>query len=101
VAFTEDLSQFFEEDDFAVAVAIKIAAGASVRTISGIFNTPSQEVEIFDTNFEGNLPSVLCRSSDLAGITNAHTMTISAVVYRITKIEPDGTGVSTVHLRKS
>ena len=100
MAFEEDLRQFFEEDDFAVPSIIKTAAGATVRTISVIFNTPSQEVEIFDTDFEGNLPFALCRSSDLASITNNHTMTISSVVYRIAKIEPDGTGVSTVHLRK-
>jgi hypothetical protein len=99
VAFTEDLSQFFEENDFAVPAIIKNGATV-IRTISVIFNTPSQEVEIFDTNFEGNVPFALCRDSDLAGITNAHTMTISSVVYRIAKIEPDGTGVSTVHLRK-
>jgi hypothetical protein len=97
--FTEDLAQFFDQDDFAVAAIIK--SGATViRTISVIFNTPTQEVAVFDTAVEGNLPFVQCRTSDLAGVTKSHTMTVSNVVYRIGEREDDGTGLSTVQLRK-
>jgi hypothetical protein len=99
VSFTEDLTLFFDQDDFAVAAIIKNGATV-IRTISVIFNTPSQELEIFDASVESNLPFVQCASSDMAGITNSHTMTISLIVYRIVKIEPDGTGTSIVQLRK-
>jgi hypothetical protein len=100
VAFTEDLSQFFEEDDFAVQSVIKTAAGETVRTISVIFNTPTQEVAVFDTGVESNLPLVQCLTSDLDGVTKSHTMAINAVDYRISDREDDGTGISTVQLRK-
>jgi alcohol dehydrogenase class IV len=97
--FTEDLAQFFDQSEFAVAVVIKNGA-TTIRTISGIFNTPEQDVAIFDANVEANLPFVQCMTSALAGVTHAHTMTIDSTVYRISNIASDGTGVSTVQLRK-
>jgi hypothetical protein len=98
--FTENLALFFDQSEHAVAVVIKTAAGAAVvRTISGIFSTPQQDVAIFDAEVEGNLPFLTCRTSDLSGVTHANTMLINSVLYRVVKVEADGTGVSTVQLR--
>lgn len=99
MAFTEDLGQFFDLDEFAVAAVIKTAVGATVRTINVIFNDPLQEVAIFDADVESNLSFVQCRTVDLAGVTHNHTMTIDSILYRIVKINGDGTGLSTVQLR--
>ncbi|HEV2706247.1 MAG TPA: hypothetical protein VGV59_10010 [Pyrinomonadaceae bacterium] len=98
--FSENLTQFFDLDEFAVEATIKTAAGATVRTVNVIFNTPQQAVEVLDAGVEAGVPFVECRTSDLDGVTHKHTMTISSVVYRVVKIDDDGTGVSTVQLRK-
>lgn len=98
MAFDEDLAQFFEQDDFAVEAVIKNGSTV-IRTISVIFNTPTQEVAIFDTSAGVNAPFVQCQTSDLSGITGSHTMTINSVVYRISEQDNDGTGISTVQLK--
>ncbi|HWT00199.1 MAG TPA: hypothetical protein VN256_08125 [Pyrinomonadaceae bacterium] len=97
--FTEDLSQFFEQDEFAVAAVIKNGPTV-IRSISVIFNTPTQEAAIFDAGAEVNVPFMQCQTSDLTGVTKSHTVTINGVAYRIGEREDDGTGVSTVQLRK-
>jgi hypothetical protein len=98
VAFTEDIAQFFEENDFAVESVVKNGSTV-IRTISVILNTPTQETAIFDAGVELNLPFVQCRTSDLAGVRHGFTMTISSVNYQIIAREDDGTGVSTVQLK--
>lgn len=98
MAFEEDLSQFFDQKDFAVEAVIKSGA-AVIRTISVIFNDPTQDVAVFDAEVQSNLPFAQCESSDLVGVTHAHTMTIGATVYRIKDIHSDGTGISIVQLR--
>jgi hypothetical protein len=102
VAFTEDLTQFFDVDEFAVTAVIKswVARNSTeLRTIPVIFNDPMQEVAVFGAEVETNLSFVQCRTSDLAGVTRSHTMTIGGVDYRIAGIASDGTGVSNVQLR--
>lgn len=98
MAFTENLAQFFEQDDFAVAAIIKNGATV-IRIISVILNTPTQEVAIFDVGVEANVPFAQCRTSDLVGVKHGFTMTINSVVYRIGDRIDDGTGISTVQLK--
>jgi hypothetical protein len=98
VAFDENLTQFFEVGDFAVEAVIKDGSTA-VRTISVIFNDPRQDVAIFDSAVESNLPFALCRTSDLEDVEHGFTMAIGGAVYRIVENQSDGTGVSTVQLR--
>lgn len=97
MAFTEDLSVFFDTDDFAVEAIFNLTPSGT-RTVNVIFNTPSQEVRIYDQTIESDAPFLTCRTSDLATIPNRGTVTIDAVAYTIGKIVHDGTGVSTVYL---
>lgn len=96
MAFAEDLSQFFSADDFAVEATIH---SAPARTIKAIFETPSQSVEIFDTNLETDAPRLHCRTIDLVGVRREMQVSVNSVNYKIARISDDGTGASFVYLK--
>jgi hypothetical protein len=98
VAFTEDLTQFFDQRDFAVEAVIKDGS-AAVRSINVIFDDPRGQVVVFGADIEDALPSALCRTADLEDVEHGFTMTIAGTVYRIVGNQSDGTGTSTVQLR--
>jgi hypothetical protein len=97
MAFDEDLSLFFDVSG-GFAVAAVITMGSSTRSIPGIFNDPTQSVEIYDTAVEAGNPFLTAQTSDLAGVKRGHTATMNAVVYKIERVHHDGTGLSTVYL---
>ena len=99
MAFTEDFGVFFNESDFAVGATITLQTGAT-RQIKIIFDAVTQNVSLYDTNIEANTPNFQCQSSDMAGVkTRVSTIAINGKTYTIERIEPDGTGVSTVYLK--
>ena len=101
MAFTEDLSLFFDPDGFAIEGVFNLGGSPAVtRTVSVIFNTPSQSVDLYGTQVEADAPNLLAATSDLAGVTRARTVTIAGTTYKVERIVPDGTGVSTVYLSK-
>lgn len=98
MAFTEDLSPFFDATTgFAVPAVFK-RGSTTLATLSVIFNNPSQSVEIYDTQLEEVAPFLLAPTALLAGIKRNDTVTVNGATYRIERIHPDGTGVSTVSL---
>jgi hypothetical protein len=100
MAFTEDLSPFFDTDDFAVSAVIKTAAGATVRTINVILTSALAALQLLGAEALTSEPSVLCKTSDLSGVVvNDYKLTVGAVTYRITDRKDDGTGVSTLQIR--
>jgi hypothetical protein len=96
MAFTENLSQFFETDDFGVEATINTSPS---RTINVIFDTPTEGVQMYESSVEADAPVFECNTSDLAGVTVGNTATIGGSVYKIKKIRDDGTGVSRVTLK--
>ena len=100
MAFTEDLNQFFDTDDFAVEAVINMPLAAT-RNVKVIFNTPSQSVQIYDTSIQYDAPNCQIKTSDLSGVKqNRDTILINAVTYKIELIIHDGTGISTLQLQK-
>ena len=99
MAFTENLSVFFNDAEFAVSAEIRTAANALVRTVKIIFETPGQGIPLYDTTVEAGLPTALCKTPDVSDLTRAHKFVINSVTYRIHGFEHDGTGVTTVQLR--
>jgi hypothetical protein len=95
MAFTEDLSQFFSEDDFAVSATFNLKAGGT-RNASVIFNSPTQGVQIFDTEIEADAPFLTCQTVDLIGVSKS--VTTGGKTYAIKKIVDEGTGTSSVYL---
>jgi hypothetical protein len=94
VAFTEDLTQFFDTDDFGVAATI----GAT--TVNGIFENQFLGVP-GEAAVAASTPTFTCQTSALPAITRGSTQaTISAVTYTIVGVHPDGTGVTLLVLER-
>ena len=87
MAFAEDLTQFFDTDDFGVAATYN-----GSTTVNGIFDNGFSAIGS-QPGIEGSLPSFTCRASDVSGVVHGHTLVISGATYNIVGVHPDGTGV--------
>lgn len=99
MAFTEDLDEFFDTDEFADAITIT-KEDMSVVNLNGIFDNPSDEINVYNTAIETVLPVVRVKTSDISGIKVKNTLTHNTIDYSIERIETGGTGVSFLHLGK-
>lgn len=101
--FAADLQVFFDTGDFAVAAGVIEPNGSSaVATIEVILGTPLQDVAIFESAVEAGLPAAACRTDDLPGGFghNWKLETEDGAQYVVVGREDDGTGVTTLSLRK-
>ena len=99
MAFTEDLDQFFDTDDFAVPCSIDTTPP---RSIDVIFSRPTESVSMYEAQVEAPAPFLLCKTGDLAGVRSGrsgNSATIDAVAYKIERIEHEGAGTSRVYLK--
>ena len=67
-------------------------------TVTGIFDDKFLMVDDLSLNIESSEPQLLCRSSDLTGVTNGGTLVVNSTNYVITTLEPDGTGLTVITL---
>ena len=79
-------------------VAIQLA-GATVKTIQAKFRKNYEEVSPFEANIGKLNPAMTCKTSDLAGITNAHVFLIEGTEYKFDgKPNDQPSGLSMVKL---
>jgi hypothetical protein len=91
---------FIFNDVMAVAASIK-SGNTEIRAARVIFDNSLGPLAVFDQEVEAGSQKVRIQTTDLASVVlGTHTMVISSVIYRITKRNDDGTGVSTVWLKK-
>lgn len=88
--FVEDLTKFFDADDFAEVATF---AGASV---SGIFDNQFVDVH----GVESYKPVFVLPEADVSSIAHGDTITIRSVVFKVVGIQADGTGLTTLVLDK-
>lgn len=93
MAFTEDLSAFFDVAGFAVAALYQ-----GVTTVDGIFD--ADYAEPLGNIAEGRSPVFIYRSADLPSVAHGHTLVINATTYLVRGVEPDGTGVTLLRLEE-
>lgn len=87
--FAEDLSVFFDTDDFAVTATLD---GTS---INGIFDN-----EFIEQNFvQTSAPVFTYRAADKAASIDS-VLVCESVTYKVKGIEPDGTGLTKLILEK-
>jgi hypothetical protein len=101
--FTEDLSVFFSTAEFAVDAVWTPAAGGGPFTIPVIFDNAYREFAMGEADQAGREPECLARDDQLAqgsGMKRGDVVVINSVTYKVGTIEPDGTGVSRIVLRK-
>lgn len=96
--FEEDLDCFFDTDDFADEISIETQTG-TVLTV-GIFDNPSDAIEIYNTAIESVLPVVRVKTSSIEAVKVKDTLTHKSISYRIERIETGGTGISFLYLGK-
>jgi hypothetical protein len=98
MAFTENIGAFFLDADFAIDAVFSLSPSGT-RTVKVIFNTPSQEIVIYDTAIEADSPNLMCKTADLASVKRGLNVSVNATNYKIERLTHDGTGVSTVYLK--
>lgn len=91
--FTEDLSVFFETEDFGVLVS-----DVNGTTFDGIFDNAAATKDVYSGQIINASPKLLCRTDDVNGYEQGDLLEISDTNYYIRAILPDGTGVSEVQL---
>lgn len=102
--FTESLADFFSTDDFAVAATWTPAAGGGPFTIQVIFDNAYRGFGVAEADQAGREPEAWARDDQLAqgsGMKRGDQIVINSVTYKVGNIEPDGTGVSRLALRKT
>lgn len=72
--------------------------------IEAVFNNEHFTADLPESEVGTREPHVFVRSRDVVGVKNRHTITITIdgddVVYKITKVQPDGEGVTRLVLSK-
>ncbi len=89
---TNDLDIFFDNTEFAVDVLYNAA------TIQCLFDNEFLLAVQEIVGVETTGPQALLKDSDIVGLRQKHEMTISGIVYKVTGIHPDGTGLTAVLL---
>ena len=83
MAFTEDLSLFFDTAVFAVAATVKNASNVTVRTANVILEKPSELSELFGMEALPSQPYVLAKSTDVTDVRDGWKMVIAGITYRV------------------
>ena len=91
MAFTEDHSEFLDEDDFAVSASV---GGSSV---SVIFDHAFVEVQ----GIIGERPMVLADDGDVSSVSVGDSLTVNSQLYVVRVKRPDGTGMTTIVLEEA
>ena len=89
--FAEDLSPFFNAAEFASSATLD---GASV---AGIFDNTYAEV----FGMASRAPMFMLPTASAASATQASVLVTGGITYRVTSVQPDGTGVTTLMLERS
>jgi hypothetical protein len=89
--FAEDLTHFFNVAELATAATLDGA------TVNGIFENPYTEVFGMATC----QPMYMLRTTSAASATQASVLVLGGVTYRVTSVQPDGTGVTTLFLERT
>ena len=90
--FTEDLTAFFDTDTGFAQLAT--LAGQPVPVIFDNGYAPGLAGMI-----EGSGPQCQAKTADVSAVVQGSSITVNAVVYTVTGVQPDGTGVTTLQLR--
>jgi hypothetical protein len=70
-------------------------------SIDGIFDDAYRGLNTASGEIETSAPALQVKSSDVTGIAHGSTITVNAITYKVTGIEPDGTGVTVLRLARS
>jgi hypothetical protein len=102
----EDLTPFFNTDEHAVEATMQTPQGVLVATANVIFSTPVGELQVGAGEVAHLQPTFQAPTAELTGVKKDYIVRIwneaesVEETYRVVRRENDGTGLSTVWLRK-
>ena len=90
---------FFDTDEFGSSATFTDVSAGTSSTVKGIFDKDQQEI-IGDSEVGliEDVPKFHCKTSDVSSAVFDDTLAVNSVTYKIKKIEPDGTGMTVLHL---
>ena len=99
MAFAEDLSLFFDTDEFAVEATATTRAGATLQ-LKVIFDAPPADA-FGAGGMEASQPAVLVATSAVEALRQGDLFVVGARSYRVENTQPDGTGVTRLLLERA
>ena len=100
MAFTEDLGEFFDTDDFAITATWRPDGDVST-TITGIFDNQFVDgVGDGEVEIEDQRPTFLVPTADITDMAQGDRIIISGTYYRVAGIQPDDPGTSLIILEE-
>lgn len=100
MAFSEDLSVFFDTNDFAESAAYTprdfTHPSTQTTTINGIFQDRFIEINGVATKKS----TFLCATSSVPNVDNGDWLTVKSIDFTVGDSEPDGTGLTLLILVK-
>lgn len=92
---SEDITQFFQSADYAEQVII------GSTPVMAIYDEDYYTDDVGAIGQESKQPIITLASSSVpSGAKEGTTVTVRGIAYKIRNIRPDGTGVTTIDLRK-
>ena len=101
MAFTETLTQFFNDRDFAKSATFNDVSAGSSATVKGIFENESEAVEVGAIEVEATAPRFICALSDVTAAVENDTFVIDSVTYKVAGpiIKDEAAQVATIFLK--
>jgi len=93
MAFTEDFTEFFNTDDFAVTASYT-ETGQSAVNVDGIFDDEYLLEEGGSVGFASSTPVFHCATSSVSAAAPNDLITINGTNYTIVNVRPDGSGTT-------
>jgi hypothetical protein len=95
----DDLNQFVDTDDFAVAATLRPVSGAA-RTVRGIYDAPYMNAQLGEYEVDSSKPRFTCKFVDVVGIKRNDEITIpgAGTFDILTLPQGDGTGMAVLEL---
>lgn len=91
--FSEDMTPFFNTDDFGVVATF--AHGTSTSSVNVLFDSAYAD----PLGIEGSHPRAAGMASDIGTAVHGDTLAIGTGTYKIVNVRPDGSGVVVLNLQ--
>lgn len=95
MAFDEDLSEFFDPDEFA-DTATFTPAGGSPSAVNGIYD--GSYVEPF-ADVEGNAPRFTCPTASIPDVQDGDALAVRGISFKVAGVQPSGQGKTVLVLK--
>ena len=94
MAFTETLTPFFNDRDWAVSATLTDVSASTTSTVKGIFDNESALVEVGEIDIDETAPRFDCAYADVSSAVEDDTLEVDSVTYKIVgSVIRDVTGV--------